>query len=190
MSLRSALEIKACFNSFFALFNSFILLDNRETETGFPPKFEPEPKTILSTPTTGPTSSDILEETIEALILSGRCSPGKRLIIRLALEAPFPKVLIEFTKRLFPVPLRYFSVNSLFTILDVSSIIVIIESVILSFVPLGITRFMEILSEAIEGKKEVLMIPPPNEPIVREKNAINIDITRKRLFKENLRKGK
>tara|TARA_B100000886_G_C20141042_1_gene373982 strand:+ start:395 stop:544 length:150 start_codon:yes stop_codon:yes gene_type:complete len=49
---------------------------------------------------------------------------------------------------------------------------------------------MEILSEAIEGKKEVLMIPPPNEPIVREKKAINIDITRKRLFKENLRKGK
>ena len=97
---------------------------------------------------------------------------------------------MEFTKRFFPVPLRNLSVNSLLTISEVSSIIVIIESVIFSFVPLGITRFIEILSDAIEGKKEVLIIPPPNDPIVKENNPTNIEMTKKRFFNEKSRKGR
>jgi hypothetical protein len=48
---------------------------------------------------------------------------------------------------------------------------------------------MDILSEAIDGKKAVLIIPPPKEPIVRMSMQIKIDITRKRLFNENLKKG-
>jgi hypothetical protein len=44
-----------------------------------------------------------------------------------------------------------------------------IESVIRSLVPLGITKSIEIRSDAMEGKKEVLMIPPPKDPIVNVK---------------------
>ena len=85
--------------------------------------------------------------------------------------------------------LRYLSENSLFTILELFSICEIIESVILSFVPLGITKSIDIRSEAIEGKKAVLIIPPPKEPKVSKSVQIKIDITKKRLFNENFKKG-
>ena len=71
---------------------------------------------MLSMPIKGPTNSDNREEIISARITSGRCSPGKRLMVRLALEAPFPSVLIVFTKSVFSVPFKYFSENSLSTI--------------------------------------------------------------------------
>ena len=43
MSLSSALDFRASLSSIFAFFNSLILLDNNDTETGFPPKFDPDP---------------------------------------------------------------------------------------------------------------------------------------------------
>ena len=48
---------------------------------------------------------------------------------------------------------------------------------------------MDILSEAIDGKKAVLIIPPPKEPIVSESIAIKIAIIKKRLFSENFKNG-
>ena len=111
------------------------------------------------------------------------------MINKFALEDPLPRVLTVFTKSESFVPVKYFSVNSLFTIFDFSWIKLIIESVIFSLVPLGITRSIETLSEAICGKNEVLIIPPPKDPIVRTKNDINNDITRKRFFNEKTKKG-
>jgi hypothetical protein len=56
-------------------------------------------------------------------------------------------------------------------------------------VPLGITKSIEIRSDAMEGKKEVLMIPPPKDPIVNVKRAMKREIIKKRLFNENVSKG-
>ena len=48
ISLSKALEFSASLSSVFAFFSSLILLDNNETETGFPPKFDPEPVILSS----------------------------------------------------------------------------------------------------------------------------------------------
>ena len=116
MSFNSALDCNVFLSSFLACFNSPILFDNKETEIGFPPKLEPEPYIMLSTPIKGPTNSDSREEIISARITSGRCSPGNKFIVRFALEAPLPNVLIVFTKSVLSVSFKYFSENSLFTI--------------------------------------------------------------------------
>ena len=72
-----------------------------------------------------------------------------------------------FSKSTTSVPLKYFSVNSLLTISAFSSIKEMIESVIFSFVPLGISNSIPTLSLATLGKNAVLMIPPPTEPKVK-----------------------
>ena len=100
------------FNSTFAALSSSILLPKRETDTGEPPKFPPEPYIKLSTPITGPTSSSSLLVTISEEISSGLSSPGKRLIFNCAVDEPGPKRLITFSKSILLVPFRYFSVNS------------------------------------------------------------------------------
>ena len=110
-------------------------------------------------------------------------------MIRFAFEAPLPRVLIVLTNKSFPLSIKYFSENSLFTCLETFSIWVMIESVISSLVPLGITNSIEIRSDAMEGKKEVLMIPPPKDPIVNVKRAMKREIIKKRLFNENVSQG-
>ena len=117
----------------------------------------------------GPTNSARREETILARMMSGRSSPGSIFKVKLALEEPFPSVFILFTKSDFPVPDKYFSLSSCSTILDFSSIKLMIESVIFSLVPLGIVRVTCTRSLAILGKNEVRTTPPPIEPIVRKR---------------------
>tara|TARA_B110000211_G_scaffold231949_1_gene294601 strand:+ start:2195 stop:2323 length:129 start_codon:yes stop_codon:yes gene_type:complete len=41
----------------------------------------------------------------------------------------------------------------------------------------------------MDGKKEVLIMPPPKDPIVKLKNAIKTVRTKNLLFNENLKVG-
>ena len=75
-------------------------------------------------------------------------------------------VTIVFSNSCFPVPFKYFSVSSSLTINDFSSIIEMMESVIFTLVPAGITNSILAESLAILGKKEVFIIPPRIEPKV------------------------
>ena len=111
--------------------------------------------------------------TNDDLIASGRSSPGNILICSRALELLFI-VRIVFSNNCLSVPFKYFSVNSLLTINDFSSIIEIIESVIFSLVPLGISNSIETLSLATDGNIVTPITPPPMAPKVKINKATKI----------------
>ena len=80
-------------------------------------------------------------------------SPGNKLMVKLALLDPGPILLIIFSiTGVLPV---CFSVYSSATYQAASSILEMIESVIISLVPCGIVSDMATLSLAIVGKNEV-----------------------------------
>jgi len=114
---------------------------------------------------------------------SGRFSPGNKLICRLAVEEPGPLRLRVFKKSLSDLPLRYFSLNSSLTINAFSSIKRMMESVVFSLVPLGIFKVTSMTSEATLGKKEVCMIPPPIEPIVKIRSPKKMAKVKNECFK-------
>ena len=156
-----------------AAFNSSILLLNNDTDTGLPPKLPPEPNIKRSVPITGPTSSLNRLATSDEFISSGRSSPGNILIASRALDELLI-LLIVFSNNTLSVPFRYFSVNSLFTISALSSIIEMIESVTFTLVPLGIPNSIVTVSLAILGNIVTPTTPPPIKPKVITKRKTNI----------------
>ena len=78
-----------------AAFSSLILFPNKETATGLPPKFPPEPKIKLSTPYTLPTL--LLIEFVMSGDVKSLASPGNKFTVNVAFALPGPTLFITFS---------------------------------------------------------------------------------------------